>query len=66
MIMASIEQRLQALESKRLKADKNLIVVFKDGDLTEAQKDQIKEAELIGQDVMVVEFVSSQQSEKGI
>ena len=64
--MASIEQRLQALESKRLKADKNLIVVFKDGDLTEAQKDQIKEAELIGQDVMVVEFVSSQQSEKGI
>lgn len=56
--MATIEQRLQALESKQTIASKNCIVIFKIGDITAAQQQQINEAEQIGQQVIVVEFVS--------
>lgn len=59
--MASIEQRLQALESKQSNPNTNGIVVIMDGELTESQQKQIDDAERIGQMVIKVMFISPDQ-----
>jgi hypothetical protein len=56
--MATIEARLQALESKHAEP-LNMMIIILDGDKpTEDQQRQIDEGERIGQKVMVVSFVS--------
>ena len=56
--MATIEARLQALESKHIEP-LNMMIIILDGDEpTEDQQRQIDEGERIGQKVMVVSFVS--------
>ena len=56
--MATIEQRLQALESKQPKADMSGLLILIEGEITEVQQKQIDEAERIGQDVFRVEFIA--------
>ena len=56
--MATIEARLQALESKHIEP-LNMMIIILDGDEpTEDQQRQIDEGERMGQKVIVVSFVS--------
>ena len=59
--MASIEQRLQVLESKQSNPNTNGVIIIIDGELTESQQRQIDDAERIGQIVIKVMFISPDQ-----
>lgn len=55
--MATIEQRLVALEKKQPMANINCLLIIKDGDdVSGEQQRQIDEAERIGQRVIIVGF----------
>lgn len=55
--MATIEQRLEALEKKQPAVNINCLLIIMDGDdVTEEQQLQIDEAERIGQRVIIVGF----------
>ncbi len=57
--MASIEQRLNALEKQRPVANVSVCIIYMDGELTEEQQHRIDDAKRIGQKIIVIEYVAA-------